>query len=170
MDQKKTGSFLKELRKEKKITQEQLAELFNVSGKTVSRWETGRNMPDLDLLIRLSDYYGVDIREILDGERRDGNMDKTEEETILKMADYSNEEKMRLTRRIHVLFWAGVAALAVFMILDTLGLAESGAGEAAAGFALGIVFGMLLIGLVYTSRYMGKIRAFKMRLINRSKN
>ena len=53
MDQKKTGSFLKELRKEKKITQEQLAELFNVSGKTVSRWETGRNMPDLDLLIRL---------------------------------------------------------------------------------------------------------------------
>ncbi len=168
MDQKKTGSFLKELRKEKKITQEQLAELFNVSGKTVSRWETGRNMPDLDLLIRLSDYYGVDIREIFDGERRDGNMDKTEEETILKVADYSNEEKMRLTRRIHV--GAGVAALAVFMILDTLGLAESGAGESAASFALGIVFGMLLIGLVYTSRYMGKIRAFKMHLINRSKN
>ena len=47
MDQKKIGRFLKELRKEKVITQEQLAEKINVSGRTVSRWETGSNMPDI---------------------------------------------------------------------------------------------------------------------------
>ena len=41
MDQKKTGLFLRELRKEKELTQEQLAEQFNVSSRTVSRWETG---------------------------------------------------------------------------------------------------------------------------------
>ena len=41
MDQKKTGSFFKELRKEKGLTQEQLAEQLNVSGRTISRWETG---------------------------------------------------------------------------------------------------------------------------------
>jgi len=41
MDQQKVGSFLKELRKEKNLTQEQLAEQLNVSGRTVSRWETG---------------------------------------------------------------------------------------------------------------------------------
>ena len=51
MDQQKIGAFLKELRKEKNITQEQLADEMRVSRRTVSRWETGSNMPDLDILI-----------------------------------------------------------------------------------------------------------------------
>ena len=51
MDQGKIGSFLRELRKEKSLTQEQLAEKFNVASRTVSRWETGSNMPDLSILI-----------------------------------------------------------------------------------------------------------------------
>ena len=61
MDQKKIGSFLKELRKEKGITQEQLAEELGVTGRTVSRWETGNNMPDISLLVDISDYYQVSI-------------------------------------------------------------------------------------------------------------
>ena len=56
MDQKKIGRFLKELRKEKDITQEQLAEKIKVSGRTVSRWETGSNMPDISLLADLADF------------------------------------------------------------------------------------------------------------------
>ena len=51
MDQVKIGNFLKKLRKEKGITQEQLAEILNVSGRTVSRWETGNNMPDISILV-----------------------------------------------------------------------------------------------------------------------
>ena len=70
MDLVKTGTFLKELRKEKNITQEQLAEEMGVSRRTVSRWETGSNMPDMDTLIDISDFYEVDLREILDGERK----------------------------------------------------------------------------------------------------
>ncbi|MBO5388139.1 MAG: helix-turn-helix transcriptional regulator, partial [Lachnospiraceae bacterium] len=73
MDQKKTGLFLRELRKEKELTQEQLAEQFNVSSRTVSRWETGSNMPDLSVLVELSDFYQVDIKEIIDGERKSEN-------------------------------------------------------------------------------------------------
>ena len=57
MDQKKIGHFLRELRKTKGLTQEQLAEHLNVSGRTVSRWETGTTMPDLNLLIELADLY-----------------------------------------------------------------------------------------------------------------
>ena len=68
MDQKKIGRFLKELRKEKDITQEQLAEKIKVSGRTVSRWETGSNMPDISLLAELADFYDVSISEIIDGE------------------------------------------------------------------------------------------------------
>ena len=65
MDQVKIGSFLRELRKEKALTQEQLAEQFGVSGRTVSRWENGNNMPDISILIELADFYEVDIRQFL---------------------------------------------------------------------------------------------------------
>lgn len=57
MDQIKIGIFLKELRKEKKLTQEQLAEKLNVSGRTVSRWETGSNMPDIGMLVEMADFF-----------------------------------------------------------------------------------------------------------------
>lgn len=62
MNQIKIGEFLKELRKEKGLTQEQLAEKLNVSRRTVSRWETGNNLPDLDVFIEMADYYEVDLR------------------------------------------------------------------------------------------------------------
>ena len=53
MDQMKIGEFIRELRKENGLTQEQLAEQLNVSRRTVSRWETGNNLPDLDVLIEM---------------------------------------------------------------------------------------------------------------------
>ena len=59
MDQVKIGSFIKELRKEKGLTQEQLAEQFQVSRRTISRWENGSNLPDLDLLIEMADALVV---------------------------------------------------------------------------------------------------------------
>ena len=65
MDTIKIGNFLRELRKEKNLTQEQLADVFNVSARTVSRWETGSNMPDISILVEIADYYDLDVREIL---------------------------------------------------------------------------------------------------------
>ena len=61
VDQVKIGNFLKKLRKEKGITQEQLAEILNVSGRTVSRWETGNNMPDISILVDIADYYDISL-------------------------------------------------------------------------------------------------------------
>lgn len=86
------GEFLKELRKEKELTQQQFAEILNVSNRTVFRWENGNNMPDLDVLIYISDYYEIDLRELLDGERKSEKMNKEFEETILKAVDYTNTE------------------------------------------------------------------------------
>lgn len=70
MDSKKFGAFLRSLRKEQGLTQEALAEILNVSNKTVSRWETGASMPDIDMLIILSSLYSISIGELLGGERR----------------------------------------------------------------------------------------------------
>ena len=59
MDKKKIGEFLKVLRKEKGLTQEQLAEIFLVSGRTISRWETGMNIPELSMLIQMAEFFAV---------------------------------------------------------------------------------------------------------------
>jgi len=152
VDQKRIGIFLKELRKEKNITQEQFAEI---------------NMPDLDILIQIADYYEVEIREILDGERKSEKMNKELKETVLKVADYGNDERKRLARRMHILFLTGIAAFIVFAVLDFAGLADSGYTESIASFALGVSFGMLVLGAIFTSRYMARIRDFKMRMLKR---
>ena len=107
MDQKKIGRFLKELRKEKDITQEQLAEKIKVSGRTVSRWETGSNMPDISLLAELADFYDVSIPEIIDGERKSENMNEEVKETVLKVAEYSNIEKEVKRKKLNKCFIIG---------------------------------------------------------------
>jgi len=100
LDQKKIGAFLKELRKEKDITQEQLAEQMGVSGRTVSRWETGNNMPDISLLVDIADFYAVSIPEIIDGERKSEKMDEEVKEVAEKMSDYAGSEKEHLVKGI----------------------------------------------------------------------
>ena len=100
MDMEKTGALLKELRREKGLTQEQLAEQFGVSSRTVSRWETGRSLPDFDVLIELADYYEVEIREILSGERSQKPMNPETKDTLMDIADYNSIEKQRLARRM----------------------------------------------------------------------
>jgi len=112
MDQKKIGLFLKELRKEKNLTQGQLAERFNVSDRTVSR-----NMPDLSILIEIADFYNVDIREIIDGERRSENMNTDVKETLIKVADYTNTEKKTKKRKLNRYFMIGGLCI-VAVILD----------------------------------------------------
>ena len=99
MDLMKIGSFLQDLRKEKGMTQEQLAEQLNVARRTVSRWETGNNMPDLDILIELADFYDVDLREILSGERKSEKMNEETKEAVLQAVDYANSETERPTGR-----------------------------------------------------------------------
>lgn len=169
MDQKKIGAFMKELRKEKRMTQEALAEHLNVSGRTVSRWETGFNMPDLDILIEMADFYQIEIRELLDGERKSETMNKEMEETALKIADYSNAEKQRLAKRLCVLFMAGVIAFIIYMAMNFMGIDETFADGAVAGIALGFAFGMMIVGVLYTSGALMKFKAFKRRLLHRHK-
>ena len=88
MDQVKIGNFLKKLRKEKGITQEQLAEILNVSGRKVSRWETGNNMPD------------ISIPEIISGERKSEMMNEEERKIAKTMSDYATTEKEKIFKEM----------------------------------------------------------------------
>ena len=116
MNRQKIGGFLKHLRKEMGLTQEQLAEHFYVSSRTVSRWETGSNIPDVEMLIELADFYGADIREIIDGERKSGNMDNETKDTLKKVAEYAAEESNKRKERLRTML-AGSTCLMLLSYL-----------------------------------------------------
>ena len=69
MDQEKIGSFIAENRKAKGFTQIEFAEKLGVSNKSVSRWETGKNMPDVSLFLPICDALDISVNEFLIGER-----------------------------------------------------------------------------------------------------
>jgi len=118
MDPIKIGSFLRILRKEKGLTQEQLAEKFNVAGRTISRWENANNMPDLSMLVELADFYDVDIREIIDGERKSEKMDREVKDTLVKVAEYGDIGKKVENRRLHQIIGGILAVFGLFMIIS----------------------------------------------------
>lgn len=124
MDQKKIGSFLRELRKEQRITQEDLAEKLNVSSRTISRWEAGSNMPDISLLIEIADFFDVSIPEIINGERKSEKMDEEVKEVAEKLSDYADAEKVNIIKEIRKLSIGGVIALIAYFIIDTTGTAS----------------------------------------------
>ncbi|MEE3470275.1 MAG: helix-turn-helix transcriptional regulator [Butyrivibrio hungatei] len=119
MDQKKIGLFLKDLRKEKGITQEELAQLLGVSSRSVSRWETGSNMPDISLLSAIADYYDVDVREIIDGERKSG-MNEEIKEVADKMADYAGTEKGSLFKWVRIISLIGTMFLTLAVVFQCI--------------------------------------------------
>ena len=119
MDQKKIGLFLKDLRKEKGITQEELAQLLGVSSRSVSRWETGSNMPDISLLSAIADYYDVDVREIIDGERKSG-MNEEIKEVAVKMADYAGTEKKSLFKWVRIISLTGTVFLTLAVVFQCI--------------------------------------------------
>ena len=169
MDQKKIGRFLKELRKENDITQEQLAEKIKVSGRTVSRWETGSNMPDISLLADLADFYDVSIPEIIDGERKSDNMKEEVKETVLKLSDYTETINQKIKGRLFVLTVIAIIGMIAFVIIEFTGLDTPGSVyERVAGAGLGLDCGMLIVLALYLSGLLGKIKA--KREMRRSSN
>ncbi len=112
----KIGDFLRNLRNEKDLTQEELAEKFGVSSRSVSRWENGNTMPELGILVELADFYGVDIKEIIDGERKSEIMKKETKDTLTKVADYAKTEKQMTVRRKCVLTLISVVIVIAIVI------------------------------------------------------
>ena len=156
LDQKKTGQFLKTLRSEKKLTQEQLAKQFNVSNRSVSRWETGTNLPDISLLVEIADFYDVDVREIIDGERKSEMMDQETREVADKMAAYAGNEKSNLLRGIQIASIAGVVITVIALVLQTLSY-EPDLKRALAVLATFIGFVIMCVITLYVTGILQRI-------------
>ena len=102
MDPIRIGAFLKELRKERNMTQEAIAGKFGVTQRSVSRWENGTTMPDISVLIELADFYDIDIRELLRGERKSENMDTDLKETLEMVAEYTEADKAKILKKVYI--------------------------------------------------------------------
>ena len=151
MDQKKIGQSLQTLRKEKELTQEQLAEKFNVSNRTVSRWETGSNMPDISVLVELAEFYQVDIKEIIDGERKSESMDNETKDTLKKVAEYATEESNKRKERLRTMLAGSTCLMLISYLLfgsEHKGRLNGIISEAICGDIMSFVCGLAVASLV----------------------
>ena len=87
MDQLKIGKFIAECRKQKQLTQLQLADKLGITDKAISKWERGIAMPDTSIMLELCDFLCISVNELLNGERISmENSNKKNEQLLLDMA------------------------------------------------------------------------------------
>lgn len=148
MNAEHTGKLIAELRKEKGLTQKQLAERLHVTDKAVSKWERGLNFPDLMLLDSLSAELGATVVQLLDIE------DKSTEDVARSMADLAQQERNLIVREIVRRGWLTVilgllslfAAIYASHVLADYGV--YGLPQAATGGMSGIIGLLIANGMV----------------------
>ena len=159
MNQIQIGAFLKELRRKKGITQEELAEKLGVSGRTISRWETGSNMPDISLLLEIAAFFDVSIPEIIKGERKSENMQEEVKEIAETMSDYASAEKEKLLKSIRYMSILGLIALLIHMALEETGVYDrNSVFRYAYGISEALIYVTVLMFPLYTTGLLSKIR------------
>ena len=144
MNQQFTGKFIAHKRKEKNLTQEQLAEKLGVSNKTVSKWETGKCMPDYSVVKTLCDELEITVAELMDGEASDEKSVRTyaEEQIIDLLKRTQNLEKQKNLLYGILLIVMGIAFQA---LSHTLG--GSNVKDFFSGLLLGISIAEMLVGI-----------------------
>lgn len=110
MNQEAIGKFIAACRKEKELTQMQLAEKLNITNRAVSKWETGKSCPDTSIMLELCDILGITVNELLSGERISmENYQKKAEENLVELQQKKDKAQKGLLRV--ELIWLAVAVL-----------------------------------------------------------
>ena len=122
MDQVKTGAFIAELRKEKGLTQKEVAEKLGVADKTISKWETGRGLPEVSLMMPLCEVLGITVNELLSGEKisADKYVDKAEEHLYELQTLKANADRRLLSIEIVLGVLSVIILLSLTMIASYL--------------------------------------------------
>lgn len=120
MTSKECGGFISELRKEKKLTQKELAEKINVSDKAVSRWETGKGYPDVTSLVSLSEYFDVSVNELLAGKRLTAeDIKETADENLISV--FEQVQKNKKQQNLQVAVYTSVLIVVLLPVLIIIG-------------------------------------------------
>lgn len=127
MNQMKIGKFIAECRKKKNLTQVQLAEKLNVTDRAISKWETGKGMPDFNIMPELCDTLGINVNELLCGEMIDmEHKDEKLNELIFQMAENEERYHKRLLYSACVIVATSLIALICLITLISLLIPECG--------------------------------------------
>ena len=164
MDMLKTGAYLRKLRNQKKLTQEELAEKFGVTRRSVSRWETGNNLPDIDILIEMSKFYNVELKDLLQG--GNNNMENKEKETAILVDDYNKTNNNKTYKVVLVYLSLGIICLIINQVLSFIDLPET----FWVGFIKGATAGLSLLSIIFAILYitgkLNNIKTAKRRIID----
>lgn len=163
LDQKRTGQFITDLRKEKGLTQRQLAEEIGVSDKAISRWETGRGMPDTSIMPDLCLALGINVNELLSGERlsQEAYSGKAENNMVELMKD--SENLKRENRRSAIGNIVGMLILLLFTLCIVI---LSGGSKGVLRLldlpSLLVVLGIQWIALAVSGQFPDFFRSFRL--------
>ena len=164
MDANKIGSFIKELRTQKNMTQKDLAEAINCTDKAISRWETGRGVPEVSLLVPLSKALDVSVNELLTGERfipekKTQEQDQYEDlvmvpviisksdETIVNVIRKKDEEIKSINKNKWIFMILCCVQVLIFFVIPSLWQMHQG-WDAAEFLVLASMINAILVGLV----------------------
>lgn len=126
MDQIKIGRFITERRKAQNLTQRQLADALSISDKTVSKWETGKGLPEVSLMLPLCDTLQITVNELLSGTRVSAaDYQKNAEENMMRLMKENQENKKNMALSvicggITIIAVCALVIIAAYMDLPTI--------------------------------------------------
>lgn len=144
MDPEKFGAFVALCRKEKNMTQLELAQELKVTDKAVSRWERGKGFPDISLLVPLAEDLDITVLELMNSERREKRMEDFSEESIKDMVIHVAAIEKKNQRDDRLITWIPVPVALITAFLTRF----TGHGSLLAGLLLGGLTALAVVGLV----------------------
>lgn len=144
MDPEKFGAFVALCRKEKNMTQLELAQELKVTDKAVSRWERGKGFPDISLLVPLAEALDITVLELMNSERREKRMEDFSEENIKDMVIHVAAIEKKNQRDDRLITWIPVPVALITAFLTRF----TGHGSLLAGLLLGGLTALAVVGLV----------------------
>ena len=148
MDQIKVGKFIASCRKEQGMTQSALAEKLGISDRAVSKWETGKSMPDSGIMLELCDYLKINVNELLSGEKiMAKSYDKRAEENLLAMKRELEEKNRQMLRTEYLITFPAVLAGLVLVFVTCYVSMPMWLRIALLAFALVMIFAVAFIAV-----------------------
>ena len=149
MDQVKIGKFITDCRKQKNLTQMQLAEMLNITDRAVSKWETGKSLPDSSIMLSLCHTLGITVNDLLSGEvvTMDHYNIELENKLIEMVREKEKADKRLLSAEVLIGLTASVCLLALVFVAS---FGQMSNGQKIALIALGFI--LFLAGCFYALR------------------
>lgn len=148
MDQIKIGKFIASCRKEQGMTQAILAEKLGISDRAVSKWETGKSMPDSGIMLELCDLLKINVNELLSGERiMAESYDKRAEENLLAMKREIEEKNRQMLKTEYMITFPAVIAGLVMVFVASFVEMSTWLRNVLIAFAIVMIFAVAFIAV-----------------------